>query len=94
MPERVVAGFSLRPVPFLSQTRGPRVAIGQQPGLAPPVLRHRTITGFVIASHPEPFDFAQGEGWRGNRLNGEIATSALAPLGPPRNDAQRGCAPR
>ena len=73
MPERGVAGFSLRPIPSLSQARDPRVAIGLQPGLAPPVLRYRT--GFVIASLPEPFDFAQGEGRRGNRLNGEIATA-------------------
>ncbi len=44
MPERVVAGFSLRPVALLSQARDPRAAIGlivehpvrDGPGLARP----------------------------------------------------------
>ena len=80
-PDGVVAGFSLRPIALLSEARHQRVAIGRRALPAPPVLGHRTFTGYVIASHPEPFGLAhtvpvscrEGEGGRGNRLDGEIA---------------------
>ena len=109
MPERVVAGFSLRPIPFLSQAWDPRVAIGRRGGLAP-ALRQGDGPGLRLRSYgtgPSP-DLSLRAFLRGLREGVAIASMGRLPrrpstepapseaegLGPPRNDRRRGCQPR
>ena len=70
-PDGVVAGFSLRPIPFLSQARYPRV-----PSVGSPGLHHRSCGAGPSPTCPcEPSRRDRGMAWQSPL--GAIATSAL-----------------